>query len=249
MHARRIIQMRDGHVISDKRIQEEKPITELVYLEDDLVGEILSKPRKATGETKFLDYIRQASFAMLSHKMRSILSILGILIGVAAVIAMLALGQGAKDAIEKQLTSLGSNLLMIRPGSAKSHGVALEAGAVTRFTFADVLAISKLTDQISKIYPLVTGRGQIVFGNKNWNTQVEGVGVDYAQMRAASPVEGRFFTEAEVKMREKVALIGLTVSKELFGDSNPVGSTIKINLLNFKVIGLLPEKGGSSWHD
>ncbi|MFA4993458.1 MAG: ABC transporter permease, partial [Candidatus Omnitrophota bacterium] len=95
----------------------------------------------------------------------------------------------------------------------------------------------------------VTGRGQIVYANKNWNTQVEGVGVDYAQMRAAVPVVGRFFTAQEVRMRDKVAVLGMTVVKELFGDSNPVGQNIKINLLNFKVIGILPVKGGSSWHD
>jgi len=247
-HAKRVIQMRDGHIISDKRAQEEKAFTEVISLEDDLVDSVLKPHNAATSEIKFLDYIRQAIFAMLSHKMRSVLSILGILIGVAAVIAMLALGQGAKESIEKQLTSLGSNLLMVRPGSARTGGVALESGLVTRFTFSDVLAISKLPE-ISRVYPSVTGRGQVVYGNKNWNTQVEGVGVDYAQMRAAIPIVGRFFTEQEVRMREKLVLLGLTVSKELFGDSNPVGSIIKINLINFKVIGLLPEKGGSSWRD
>ena len=248
-HARRIIRMHDGRIISDETTQNGRKISEVISVEDGLVNAVLSQPRKATGEIKFLDYARQAGVAMLSHKMRSLLSILGILIGVAAVIAMLSLGQGAKESIEKQLSSLGSNLLMIRPGSAKVQGIALEAGAVTRFTFADIGAISKLTDSVSMLYPSVSGRGQIVYGNKNWNTQVEGDGIDYAQMRAAVPTIGRFFTEQEIKMREKVALIGLTVSKELFGDSNPVGSTIKINLINFKVIGLLPEKGGSSWHD
>jgi macrolide transport system ATP-binding/permease protein len=162
---------------------------------------------------------------------------------------MLAVGQGAKESIEKQLASLGSNLLMIRPGSAKTHGVALEAGAVTRFTFQDVAAIAKLNDQVARVCPSVSGRGQIVYGNKNWNTQVEGDGVDYAEMRAAVPTIGRFFTEQEVKMREKVAVIGLTVARELFADANPLGETIKINLVNFKVIGILPEKGADSFHD
>jgi macrolide transport system ATP-binding/permease protein len=181
--------------------------------------------------------------------MRSFLSILGILIGVAAVIAMLAVGQGAKESIEKQLASLGSNLLLIRPGSSRIHGVAMEAGTVTRFTFQDVAAIEKLTDTVKRVSPSVTGRGQLIFGNNNWNTQIEGVGVDYASIRASEPAVGRFFSESEVKMRERVALLGTTVATQLFGDSNPVGETIKINLLNFKIIGVLPAKGGSGFHD
>ncbi|OGX46188.1 MAG: MacB family efflux pump subunit [Omnitrophica WOR_2 bacterium RIFCSPLOWO2_12_FULL_51_8] len=249
MHARRVIQMRDGRIISDQRMDQERMLSEVVALEDGLLDTILAKPRKAAGQTKFLDYLRQAVSAMLSHKMRSLLSILGILIGVASVIAMLALGQGAKESIEKQVASLGSNLLLIRPGSTRSQGVALQAGTVTRFTFSDLAAISKLTDEVVRAYPSVTGRGQIVHADKNWNTQVEGVGVPYAQMRAAIPAAGRFFNEQEVRLREKVALLGMTVARELFGDANPVGETIKINLVNFRVIGVLPEKGASAFRD
>ncbi len=246
---RRIIQMRDGVIISDKRTQEERKTSEVTSIEDSLVSSVLSKPRRVSGETKFLDYLRQATSAMFSHKMRSILSILGILIGVTAVIAMLALGQGAKEAIEKQLASLGSNLLVIRPGSSRLHGVAMQTGTVARFTFADITAIAKLSDVVKSVSPSVTGRGQMVFENNNWNTQVEGVGIDYPSIRAAYPAVGRFFTESEIKMREKVVLLGTTVVKELFGEANPIGQTIKINLLNFKVIGILPAKGANTFHD
>ena len=249
VHARRIIQMRDGKIISDESKEDRPKAEELVSLEDEAVNEILTRPRKSTGETKFIDYLRQAVSTMFSHKMRSLLSILGILIGVAAVIAMLALGSGAKEAIEKQLASLGSNLLLVRPGSAKVQGIAMEAGAVTRFTFNDVAAIEKLTDFVARVYPSVSGRGQTVFANKNWNTQVEGDGTAYPQMRAAEPTAGRFFTEQEMKMRDKVAVIGLTVARELFGDTDPLGETIKINLNNFRVIGILPEKGANAFHD
>lgn len=248
-YCRRVIQMRDGVIISDKRKQEERNISEVTSLEDNLVNSILSRPHRVSGETKFLDYLRQAISAMLSHKMRSILSILGILIGVSAVIAMLALGQGAKETIEKQLASLGSNLLIVMPGSSKVHGVSLQTGAVTRFTFNDVAAIAKLDDMVSQVYSSVTGLGQMVYGNKNWNTQVDGVDVNYVQMRAAQPAVGRFFTEEEIKMRSKVTLIGTTVAKELFGDQDPTGQTVKINLLNFRVIGILPPKGASSFRD
>ena len=94
-----------------------------------------------------------------------------------------------------------------------------------------------------------SGRGQVVYGNQNWNTQVEGVDVDYAPMRAAIPVVGRFFTGEEVKLREKVAVLGTTVARELFGDTDPAGETVKINLVNFRVIGVLPEKGATSFRD
>lgn len=248
-YCRRVIQMRDGVIVSDERKQQEPKTTEVTSIEDSLVNGILSKPRKASGETKFLDYLRQAVSAMFSHKMRSILSILGILIGVAAVIAMLALGQGAKDAIEKQLASLGSNLLVVRPGSSRLHGVSMQTGTVTRFTLGDVMAISKLTEVVKSASPSVRGRGQMVYGNSNWNTQVEGVGVEYESIRAASPPVGRFFSESELKMREKVVLLGTTVVKELFADADPIGQTIKINLLNFKVIGILPAKGANTFQD
>jgi len=162
---------------------------------------------------------------------------------------MLAIGQGAKVSIEKRLESLGSNLLMIRPGSSKVHGIALQAGTVTRFTFRDIAAIRKLTDVVARVSPSVRGTGQLVYGNKNWSTQVEGVGNEYAQIRAANPAVGRFFTEDDERMKKKVALLGPTVARELFGDVNPVGETIKINLLNFKVIGVLPSKGANAFHD
>jgi len=248
-YCHRVIQMRDGAIISDQRRQAEIKISEVVSIEDNLVNDILSKSHKTPGETKFLDYLRQAVSAMLSNKMRSILSILGILIGVCAVIAMLALGQGAKESIEKQLASLGSNLLVVRPGSSKMHGVAMQAGTVTRFTLADIAMMAKLTEVVKSVSPSVTGRGQMVYGNNNWNTMVEGVGADYESIRAAYPAVGRFFTESEVKMREKVVLLGTTVARELFGEANPIGQTLKINLLNFKVIGILPAKGANTFHD
>jgi len=247
--AKRIIHMLDGQIISDEKsagFGVPKPAESQA---DKIIDVVLSKSERIARETKFLDYLHQAGGAMVSHKMRSFLSVLGILIGVAAVIAMLAVGQGAKESIEKQLASLGSNLLLVRPGSSRMMGVALQAGTVTRFTFQDVVAIEKLTDEVKSVSPSVTGRVQLVYGNKNWNTQIEGVGVDYASIRASQAAVGRFLSEGEVRMRERVVLLGTTVAKQLFGDVNPVGETIKINLLNFKVIGVLPEKGGGGFHD
>ena len=248
VHAKRIIRMLDGRIITDEKSGIPLKITQENQA-DKVIDMVLSKSERKAREIEFWDYLRQASSAMVAHKMRSFLSILGILIGVAAVIAMLAIGQGAKDSIEKQLASLGSNLLMVRSGSERMHGVAMESGTVTRFTFEDVAAISRLSDLVKSVSPSVNGRAQLVYANKNWNTQLEGVGVDYASIRAAQPAVGRFFSAGEVRTREKVVLLGTTVVKQLFQDANPIGETIKINLLNFKVIGVLPAKGGAGFHD
>ncbi|MFA5096611.1 MAG: ABC transporter permease [Candidatus Omnitrophota bacterium] len=248
-HARRIILMRDGQIISDKTAAgREKPAKNTIP--EDTIKKIISRSDTAMkGGMEFLDYLRQAVFAMLSHKLRAFLSILGILIGVAAVIAMLAIGQGAKESIEKQLASLGSNLLVIRAGAPRSMGVSMESGTTTRFTFQDVEVIEKLSGYVKRVSPSVTSRAQIVYKNKNWNTRVEGVSVEYEQLRSASPTVGRFFSNDEVRLRDKVALLGTTVVKELFGKANPVGETVKINLINFKVIGILPAKGTTGPQD
>jgi len=246
-HAKRIIYMRDGQIISDERkgtvSQEYSSIPVDISLDD-----ILSQSHRSGVGAEFIAHFRQAIYAIVSHKMRSILSMLGILIGVAAVIAMLALGQGAKESISQRLASLGSNLLTVRPGSHRTHGVALEVGAVTRFTLRDADEMSKLP-QVRRVSPSVSGRGQVVYGNKNWNTQVQGTGEDYPLMRAATPVTGRFFTEEELRIRRKVVLLGQTVVRELFENTNPLGASIKINRINFDVIGVLPEKGATGWHD
>ena len=246
-HAKRIISMRDGGIISDERIKD--PAKDFSSTPESIPAEaLLSKSHSAVEKAEFLDHIRQACYSIVSHKMRSILSMLGILIGVAAVIAMIALGQGAKESVSQRLASLGSNLLVVRPGSRRMHGVALEAGAVTRFTLKDAQAITKLP-MLKKVSPSVSGRVQLIYGNKNWNTQVQGTGLDYAVMRASVPTVGRFFTEEELRMRQKVVLLGAAVAKELFGNINPVGATIRINRINFKVIGVLPEKGATGWRD
>ncbi|HEA47546.1 MAG TPA: FtsX-like permease family protein, partial [bacterium] len=245
-HAKRIIHMRDGEIVSDEKVEGEIKKYPSIPMGNS-ISDILSESHSA-GKAEFMDHLRQAVHAIVSHKMRAILSMLGILIGVAAVIAMLALGEGAKESISQRLASLGSNLLMVRPGSRRLHGVALEAGAVTRFTLQDAEAIAKLS-QVKGVSPSVRGRGQVVYANKNWNTLVQGTGVDYAPMRASLPIIGRFFTKEELRMRQKVVLLGITVVKELFGSENPIGATIKINRLNFRVIGILPEKGASMWRD
>jgi macrolide transport system ATP-binding/permease protein len=246
-YAKRIIRMRDGKIIADevkKSASKEMPEEPLNISIDSIISESQTDIKRA----ELTDHFRQAFFSITSHKMRALLSMLGILIGVAAVIAMLALGAGAQESIEKQLASLGSNLLMVRPGSQQLHGVSLGAGAVTRFTFQDIDAIAKLSG-VRRVSPTVSGSSQLVYANKNWNTQVQGTGVNYADMHAAVPTTGSFFKDEEVRMRARVALLGTTVVTQLFGDSDPMGAIIRINRITFKVIGILPQKGATGWRD
>ncbi len=244
-YAKRIIKMRDGEVVSDEFTGD---MSEEVAVSSDAIEECLEGRRMTVGRIRMYDYIKQALNAITAHKMRSFLSMLGILIGVGAVIAMLALGQGAKDALEKRLKSLGSNLLSVRGGSVRVRGVATEAGSVTRFTFADVEAVRDIP-LVKSVSALVRGSGQLVYKDNNWNTRIEGVGYDYGEMRAAVPEIGRWFTREEIQKKDKVVILGITVAGKLFGQQNPIGETIKINRLNFNVIGLLPEKGQSAWSD
>ena len=245
--ASRIILMRNGSIVSDQpndnRLQKSGTVPERISS-----GDSVSERGTMFSADEILDNLRQGINAIFSNKMRSFLSMLGILIGVSSVIAMLALGEGAKESISTTLSSLGTNILHISPGAQQRGHLSLEAGAVTRFTLQDAEAIAKIP-QVKKVSPLASGRGQVVYGNKNWNTQIQGVGENYAEMRALTPFAGRFFTAEESKGRQKVALLGLTVAKEIFGGSDPVGELIRVNRINFRVIGVLPEKGSGPGGD
>ncbi|MFH1847080.1 MAG: ABC transporter permease [Candidatus Omnitrophota bacterium] len=246
-YATRIITMRDGKIIKDER---KKPLSAKKIMEEEKfsIEDLISRKHSSLGRMEFFQHLQQAFRSILSNKVRAFLSMLGILFGVAAVIAMLALGEGAKASIEENLKTLGSNLLSIRPGSAKVRGVARE-GSMTRFTFDDVAAIKELKAEINNVSAYVSGSGQVVYGNENWNTNIQGVGYDYAQMRATVPDLGRWFTVEEISQRAKVAVIGTTVSEKLFGAKNPIGETVKINRIYFKIIGIAPSKGFGGHRD
>lgn len=239
-YANRVITMKDGAIISDQRKRQVKKISSQ--------NKIQTEKMQTRGHSLFIlseitGHLQQALNSILSNKVRSFLSMLGILIGVSSVIAMLALGEGAKTSMQESLKSLGSNLLSVRGGSSKRRGAASGMGSVTRFTFKDIEKISALKPHVKKASGVVTGNAQIVYQSENWNTSIEGADYDYAQIRAATPEYGRWFTSEEIQSRAKVAVIGLSVVEKLFGDTNPISKTIKINRINFKVIGILPEKG------
>ncbi len=187
--------------------------------------------------------------SIISNKTRSLLTMLGIIIGVGALIAMLAVGTGAQRAIQKQMSSLGTNLLAVMPGMFRGPGGAsMGAGAVTRLTIEDAKALSEV-EGVSRSDANVSGSAQVAYGSKNHRTSVSGVGAVYASMRNSQPYYGRFFSDAEGRRLAKVALLGNTVVKELFGGEDPVGKTIKINRKNFTVIGVLPLKGAQGPRD
>jgi macrolide transport system ATP-binding/permease protein len=252
-YTNRIIKIRDGKIISDAKKPRNSKF-QISNFRKGKSGSAGSGMRNEAAETvkirgiEFIDYVKQALNSMLGNKLRTALSMLGILIGVAAVIAMLALGQGAKDMIEKSLSSLGSNLLMITPGNTRMGGVSLGAGTVTRFTEQDVEVLAKLPE-VKFASGNINGRAQVVYQSNNWNTQVQGVGVNYPEMRNSVPAYGSFFTESDVKTRNRVAVIGQTIAGNLFGDSDPIGQEMKINRIYFKVIGVLPAKGSAGFRD
>jgi len=244
--ADRIVKIHDGKIIGDERIKKDVARAEMRF--DGTIFSAMSR-KKPYAVKEFREHLYQAFRMIRSNKMRSMLSMLGVLIGVACVITMLAIGSGAQASVTAQLARLGSNLLSIRPGSVKVHGAFQDAAAATRLTIEDMRAIQDAVPGIKRAVSQVTGQGQAVYGNRNWNTAVVGATKDYPNVRNAVPVMGRFFTEEEDQMRRRVAVIGQTVARELFEDKNFLGETFKINRINFQVIGLLPSQGSNPFHD
>lgn len=242
--AKRLIRVRDGEILSDERLQPLNAPDAPAVSASSADG----KP-PVIDRLEFIEHVRQGFKTLAANKVRTGLSMLGIMIGVASVVSMLALGRGAQKAISDQLSSLGSNLLVLRPGSIRVGGVFQEAGATTRLTLEDARAIEERVPSVKNASASVNGRGQIAFLNKNWNTQILGAGPNYAVVKSSIPKIGRFFTEDENQRRARVAVIGMTLVHELFDDKSPIGEMIKINKVSFQVIGVLPEKGATGWRD
>ena len=234
--AKRVVRMRDGKVVSDT-----------VNIPSDVRENNFQDNNNQKGKSAFIfelkEHLKQGMQSILSNKIRAFLSMLGILIGVGAVVAMLALGNGAKIALKEQIESMGANLLMVMPGAFRMGGVTMEEGSVTRLNVSDVEALKKSITEVNNASPTIRGSSQVVYLNKNKRTNITGTSIAYEQIRASSPTMGRFFTLEEQDRRASVALLGTTVIRELFGTKNPIGQSIKIDKINFKVIGVLPKKG------
>ena len=182
--------------------------------------------------------------SLASNKLRSFLTMLGIVIGVAAVIAMLAVGQGARASVEKSITGLGSNVIIISPGALNQSGIRLEAGSNTHFTEADADAIRAHADQVLYVTPMVRTGVQLKAGGQNWRTNAYGVYPEYLLIRQWNVVSGAGFTASDEKAAAKICLIGKTVSDNLFGEgSDPVGRALRVKNVPFRIAGLLESKG------
>lgn len=186
---------------------------------------------------------RVALRALSRNKMRSFLTALGIIIGVGAVIAMVSIGQGAKSAVEERFQSMGTNLLFIRPGSLSFQGRHGGGGTFQNLTPEDATAIEEKARSVQYISPNVSTRAQVVYGNKNWNTSIQGVGAKYPEIRNWSVENGIFFDDYMVKSGQKVCVLGSEVSQNLFEGADPIGQIIRIKKIPFRVIGTLKTKG------
>lgn len=193
----------------------------------------------------FKSILKMATVSLKINKMRSILTSLGIIIGVSAVIIMLAVGSGASKKIAKDMESMGSNLLMIRSASAKSGGVRMGSGTRPTLTMKDAEAIEAKCRGILALAPYSSEAKQLTYGNQNWSTSVGGTTMPYFMIRNYEIESGRVFLPEDNKNSTKVAIIGQTVSTELFGDVDPIGKTVRIGNVPFKVVGLLKKKGSS----
>ncbi len=245
----RVIRFKDGKIIEDKRIRETKAVdSEKSPAHTEAVKESVSIA--GINLREFKEHFKQALAMLRAHRMRSFLSMLGVLIGVACLIAMLSIGEGAQVQVKEQLSSLGSNLLMVRPGPENVRGGVRDMLTdVVKFTIEDLNAIRQSVSGIARASGYVHKYGRITYQNKNWRTEVGGVSPEYIEMRTLTPTNGRTFTEDEDLRRERLLLLGPTTAQELFGKENPVNKMVRLDRLEFVVIGVLAEKGSDAYRD
>ena len=197
----------------------------------------------------FKSTMKMAINSLKVNKLRSALTSLGIIIGVSAVIIMLAIGTGASKQVQANMESMGSNILTIRSASVKTGGVSMGMGTRPSLTLKDAAAIQKTIDGVDSVAPVSNETKQVMYGNQNWSTTVYGTTPSYLYIKNYDVELGRSFTREDVKNSAKVALIGSTVAMELFGDVNPVNKVLRIGNVPFKVLGVLKTKGSTGPFD
>ena len=191
--------------------------------------------------------IRIALRALARNKTRSLLTTLGIIIGIAAVIAVVAVGQGASSMIKSQISTLGSNLITIFPGSSKSGGFHWGMGSQQNLTVDDAEAIARECPYVTAVTPVVRAGAQCVYREKDWATSIQGVDTSFQTVRNWDMAEGAFFTEADVRSATRVCVLGKTVAERLFEGQDPVGETVRVRGMSFRVLGVLAMKGTTAW--
>ncbi len=194
-----------------------------------------------------LQVIKVAFRSIMANKLRTFLTMLGIIIGVGSIIAMISLGEGAEQRVTESIKSIGTNLLRVMPGAARLGHV--WTGSVETLTMGDAEAIRKKVSHIRFVAPAVTNMGQVKFGAKNATTLIRGTTPEFVEVNNFPVGRGRFFTHREVKLKKRVAVLGTTVKEQLFGGAPAVGRRIKIEGQNFLVIGVMESKGATSWRD
>ena len=195
----------------------------------------------------FSNLIKIAWKAILLNKTRAMLTMLGIIIGVASVIAMLTIGEGSKESIKKNISSMGANLITIRPGAGMMGGVRSDPSSMQTLTLNDYKTLKTQTHYIKNISPMVNGSGQSIAGSNNWPTTIYGASPEYLSIRDWSVEKGSMFTEDDIESYAKVAVIGKTVQENLFPNEDPIGKMIRFKNIPFKVIGILKEKGENTF--
>ena len=196
---------------------------------------------------RLVDCFVSAAESLRANLLRSALTALGIIIGVGAVIAMVAVGEGAENRVESVIKRLGSNLLIVSNGTRRTGGARSASGTRLSLTQEDANALGRELESVQVAAAEVRGTGQIVFGNSNWSTTLSGVTPEYFEAREWDLAEGRLITDADVRSGGKVAVVGLTLVKELYGGTSPLGQVIRIMRVPFTVVGVLGEKGQTAW--
>src|SRR3989441_4403436 len=189
--------------------------------------------------------IRVAFRALQRNKMRAGLTMLGVIIGVSAVVAMVSIGQGAQATVQAQIDSIGTNLLFVSAGAQNVGGVRSGTGdnGTNTLTVEDLDAIKREVPSVSMVTPAVNARGQLVAGNMNWNTSIQGVSEQYPEVRKWSVQSGEFFTDSDVRTAARVLVVGQTIADNLFAGADPIGQTIRVQNLPFRVVGVMAKKG------
>lgn len=192
--------------------------------------------------------VKIALMAMAKNKMRTFLTMLGIIIGIASVITMLAIGQGSKQSIRAELSSMGTNMIFIRPYSDMQGGVRMDFSSMQTLKISDAKMIEKQCPSVAAVSPLVSSSGQVISGGKNWPTSIQGVSAAFLKIRNLSVKDGVMFTDSDVARASKVCLLGKTVISNLFPDgSSPIGKSVRFKGIPFTVIGVLDEKGQNNF--
>ncbi len=239
-YARRIIRLKDGEIIEDQKISDQRPTSE--------PGSASSTQQKKKGRKfsilELKENITMAVSSIFANKLRSFLTMLGIIVGVAAVITMIAIGQGASNQITQRIKQMGANLVMVNQFRRMVGG-----GSFTPLTYADARAIAEECPSVARVDASFRRNAQVVFGNLNVNTEINGVTSNFPMIRNFPVERGSFFTEEDNKLMRRVCVLGKTVVKKLFGETDPIGQYLKIRRTVFQVIGIMSEKGSSGFRD